>query len=80
MALVLFGAFGWPVVVANLIAWPLAYFAARAYLNVFIQPIALGALPFLGSLVLTLLIAGLAVARQTWRTARLKPATVLRHE
>ena len=80
MAFVLIGAFGWPVVVANLIGWPLAYVAARAYLNVFIQPIALGVLPFLSSLVLTLLIAGVAVARQTWRTAHVKPAAVLRYQ
>jgi len=75
--LTLMGPLGWPVVVANLIGWPLAYVAARAYLNVFIQPIALGVLPFLSSLVLTLLIAGVAVARQTWRTAHVKPAAVL---
>jgi putative ABC transport system permease protein len=80
MTFLLFAAFGWPVVAANLIAWPLAYLAARNYLNVFIDPIELSALPFVGSLVATLLIAGLAVARQTLRTARLKPATVLRHD
>jgi putative ABC transport system permease protein len=80
MAFVLLGGFGWPVVAANLIAWPLAYAAARAYLGVFIQPIALTALPFVASLALTLLVACLAVARQTWSAARLKPASVLRHE
>jgi putative ABC transport system permease protein len=80
MAVVLLAGFGWPVLAANLIAWPLAYVAARAYLGVFIQPIELTALPFLASLVLTLLIAGVAVARQTWSAARLKPANVLRHE
>ena len=80
MAFVLLAAFGWPVLAANLIAWPLAYVAARAYLGVFIQPIELTAQPFVASLVLTLLVACLAVARQTWRAARLKPATVLRHE
>jgi ABC-type lipoprotein release transport system permease subunit len=47
---------------------------------VFIDPIKLAAWPFVGSLVATLLSAGLAVARQTLRTARLKPATVLRHD
>jgi putative ABC transport system permease protein len=80
MALLLFGAFGWPIVIANVIAWPLAYVAARAYLGVFLDPIELTALPFVGSLVATLLVAGLAVAHQTWRTARLKPATVLRQD
>jgi putative ABC transport system permease protein len=68
------------VVLANLIAWPLAYLAARAYLDVFISPIELTAMPFIGSLVATLIVAGLAVAQQTLRAALLKPATVLRHE
>ena len=80
MAFVLLAAFGRPVLAANLIAWPLAYVAARAYLGVFLQPIALTALPFVASLALTLLVACLAVARQTWNAARLKPASVLRHE
>jgi putative ABC transport system permease protein len=78
--LVLFTSFGWPVVVSNVIAWPLAYVAARAYLNAFIAPIELSAVPFVGSLLATLLVAGLAVGHQTLRAARLKPATVLRHE
>jgi putative ABC transport system permease protein len=80
MMLVLLAGFGWPVLAANLIAWPLAYVAARAYLGVFIQPITLTALPFVASLALTLLVACAAVARQTWSAARLKPASVLRHE
>jgi putative ABC transport system permease protein len=80
MTFMLIAAFGWPVVVANLIAWPLAYFAARAYLDVFIDPIELSAMPFMGSLVATLVVAGFAVGHQTLRAARLPPATVLRHE
>ena len=41
MLLMLVTSFGWPVVLANLLAWPLAYLAARAYLDVFINPIEL---------------------------------------
>ena len=80
MTFMLLAAFGWPVLIANLIAWPLAYVAVRAYLNVFIDPIQLSALPFMGSLVATATIAGVAVAQQTLRAARLKPAAALRHE
>lgn len=80
MTLMLLATFGWPVLIANLIAWPLAYLAARAYLSVFIDPIELSILPFIGSLAVTLLVAGLAVVRQTLGAAHLKPATVLRHE
>ena len=56
MMLVLLAGFGWPVLAANVITWPLAYVAARAYLGVFIQPIELTARPFVASLVLTLLV------------------------
>jgi putative ABC transport system permease protein len=80
MMIMLLTAFGWPVLVANLLAWPLAYTAARAYLNVFIDPIELSAMPFMSSLIATLIVAGIAVAHQTLRAARLEPATVLRHE
>jgi putative ABC transport system permease protein len=80
MTFMLLATFGRPVAAANLIAWPLAYIAARAYLAIFIDPIELSVMPFVGSLIATLLIGGLAVARQTLGAARLKPATVLRHE
>jgi putative ABC transport system permease protein len=80
MAIMLLAAFGRPVLIANLIAWPLAYVAARAYLDVFISPIELSALPFVGSLLATSIVAALAVAHQTLGAARLKPATVLRNE
>jgi len=68
------------VIVLILALGLVGYVAARAYLRVFIQPIELTALPFVASLALTLLVACLAVARQTWSAARLKPASVLRHE
>ncbi|HEU4619065.1 MAG TPA: ABC transporter permease [Gammaproteobacteria bacterium] len=80
MTLMLLAAFGRPVAAANLIAWPFAYAAAHAYLAIFIDPIELSVMPFVGSLIATLLIGGIAVARQTLGAARLRPATVLRHE
>jgi putative ABC transport system permease protein len=73
-------AFARPVVVANLIVWPVAYLAARSYLQAFIDPIALGPAPFLLALGATLGVAWLAVGAQTLRAARLKPADVLRNE
>jgi putative ABC transport system permease protein len=72
--------FSRPVVVANLIAWPAGYFAARAYLNQFSQSIELTPWPFVLSVAITLAIACLAVAGQTLRAARATPAEVLRHE
>ncbi len=72
--------FSKPVVVANLVAWPLAIVAGRMYLKQFMDPIQLTPLLFVGSLVLMLAIAWLAVGTQTIRAARLTPAQVLRHE
>jgi len=42
--------FSKPVVIANLVAWPLGYLAAQTYLGVFIQRIALTPLPVSGEL------------------------------
>jgi putative ABC transport system permease protein len=72
--------FSKPVVVANLIAWPLAYFAAQAYLSIFIQRIELTPLPFLLSLAFVLAVAWAAVSQQALRAARVNPASVLRFE
>jgi putative ABC transport system permease protein len=80
VVVLLLASFSKPVLVANLVAWPIAYFAARRYLAAFIDPIALGVAPFLLSLAVTAAIAWLAVGGQTLLAARLKPADVLRHE
>jgi putative ABC transport system permease protein len=72
--------FSKPVVVANLLAWPLGFVGARMYLKQFLDPVPITPLPFVGSLIVTVAIAWLAVGSQTWRAARLKPADVMRHE
>lgn len=72
--------FSRPVIVANVIAWPLAYVAAQQYLSVFIQRITLTPLPFVLSLGLVILIAWSAVGSQALRAARANPAVVLRFE
>jgi putative ABC transport system permease protein len=72
--------FSKPVVIANLIAWPLGYVAAQTYLGVFIQRIALTPLPFVVSLLIVVAIAWAAVVSQALRAARANPATVLRFE
>jgi putative ABC transport system permease protein len=72
--------FAKPVVVANVIGSVLGYFAAEAYLSVFIFRVGLTPLPFVESLALTLLIAWAAVGSQAWRAARSSPANVLRFE
>jgi putative ABC transport system permease protein len=69
-----------PVLVANVVAWPLAYFAARQYLNPFSHRVALTPTPFVASLLATVVVACAVVAGQAWRAARVNPATVLRSE
>jgi len=86
MVLMLLRDFSKPVLIANLIAWPLALLAAQPYLRVFIQRIPfslwlpLSLWPCAASLVIVLLIAWAAVGSQAWRAARANPATVLRFE
>ncbi|HET8696934.1 MAG TPA: FtsX-like permease family protein, partial [Gammaproteobacteria bacterium] len=80
MIRLLLGSFSRPVLIANVLAWPAAYFAAHAYLNQFGQSIALTLWPFVASVGITAAIACLAVAGQTLRAARTTPAEVLRHE
>ena len=69
-----------PVIVANLLAWPLAFVAATSYLDAFSQRAELGPSPFLTSLGLTVLVALVAVASQVVTAARTQPARVLRYE
>ncbi|HEX6998579.1 MAG TPA: FtsX-like permease family protein [Gammaproteobacteria bacterium] len=76
----LLGSFARPVLLGNAIAWPLAYAAAEAYLDVFLHPVPLTAAPFAAALATTLAVACVAVGGQSWRAARTRPAEVLRHE
>ncbi|HVS24332.1 MAG TPA: FtsX-like permease family protein, partial [Gammaproteobacteria bacterium] len=67
-----------PVLVANLIAWPLAFVAARTYLNVFMKPVPLTPAPFVASLAVTLAIAAVVVLRRALESARVAPAELTR--
>jgi putative ABC transport system permease protein len=71
--------FSKPVLVANLLAWPLGYFAAQAFLQPFAERIALTPAPFGFSLALTLAIAWAAVIGEVLKAASVRPAEVLRH-
>jgi putative ABC transport system permease protein len=70
--------FSKPVVIANLVAWPLGYLAAQQYLSVFMHRIPLTPVPFALSLALALAVAWVAVSGQALRAARVSPANVLR--
>ena len=70
----LIGQFLRPVLIANLIAWPLAWLAMRSWLSGFNQRIALSPLYFIAATLLTLLIAVGTVAGQAFAVARAEPA------
>jgi putative ABC transport system permease protein len=72
--------FSAPILIANIVAWPLAWLAASTYLSRFIAPVALTPMPFLAALLASLLICWIAVGGQTVRAARISPARVLRQE
>jgi putative ABC transport system permease protein len=72
--------FSKPVIVANLLAWPLAFMAMRLYLSMFVNQAGLSPTPFIASLGFTVFIACIAVAAQATRAARMNPAMVLRDE
>jgi putative ABC transport system permease protein len=68
------------VLVANLAAWPIAYFAMQRWLSGFAYRIELGPLVFVASGFLALAIATLTVAAVASRAARAKPVTSLRYD
>jgi len=76
----LVGQFLRPVLIANLIAWPLAYVAMRTWLAGFDDRVSLSLLYFVGASALALTIAVLTVLGQSLRASRAAPAWALRHD
>ena len=72
--------FSKPVLIANIVAWPFAWVAAEIYLRSFADRTPLTPIPFILSLIVTLLIAWASVGGQAWRAATVKPANVLKYE
>jgi putative ABC transport system permease protein len=68
------------VVLANLIAWPAAWWAMREWLNTFDIRIALTPTPFVLAALLALAIAIATVTGQSLRVARTNPIHALRYE
>jgi putative ABC transport system permease protein len=69
-----------PVLLANLIAWPIAWWAMRDWLNEFDSRIDLGPGPFVIAGLAALLIAGATVAGHAVKVARANPIHALRYE
>jgi putative ABC transport system permease protein len=72
--------FSRPVLIANLIAWPVAWWVMRDWLNRFDARITLGPTPFLAAGGLALLIAVLTIGSHAFRVARANPINALRYE
>jgi putative ABC transport system permease protein len=72
--------FSKPVIIATLIAWPLAWWFMREWLNGFNVRIALTPIPFLAAGVLAMVIAWFTVTWHAMRVARMSPIHALRHE
>jgi putative ABC transport system permease protein len=69
-----------PVLLANLVAWPLAYWATSHWLQGFAYRVSLPPWLFLSASLFAVLIAWAAVAAKAWLAANTKPATALRCE
>jgi len=72
--------FSKPVIIANLIAWPLAWWVMRDWLNGFDTRITLSPLPFLAAGLLALAIAIGTIAGHALKVARANPIHALRYE
>ncbi len=72
--------FAKPILIANALAWPLGYILGSGYTSLFAAQMEINLLPFILSLGLSALIAFAAVFSQSWKSARVRPAMVLRYE
>jgi putative ABC transport system permease protein len=80
VAFLLLWQFSIPVLIANLIAWPLAWYYLRGWLQGFASHIALSPLYFIMSGIVALLIAWATVLSHALRVARANPIHALRAE
>ncbi|HZF31538.1 MAG TPA: ABC transporter permease [Gammaproteobacteria bacterium] len=72
--------FGRPVVIGNVVAWPIGYLLADIYVQWFVARMSFTPWPYVASLGIALGLAWLGVGGQALRAARLIPARVLRDE
>ena len=72
--------FSRPVIVANLIAWPVAWWMMRDWLNKFDDRITLGPAPFVAAALIALTIAVVTVISHAFKVARANPIHALRYE
>ena len=69
-----------PVLWANLIAWPAAWWVMNRWLQGFAYRVNLSPWLFVAAMALAVVIAVVTVSYQSWAVARAKPVTALRYE
>lgn len=72
--------FSRPVLIANLVAWPVAWWLMRGWLNGFDTRVSLTPMPFVEAGVLALVIAAGTIAAHAFRVAQASPIKALRYE
>ena len=80
IVLLLLWQFSVPVLAANLIAWPVAWYYLRHWLESYADRIALNPLYFLAAGIVALTIAWITVIAHTLLVARASPIRALRYE
>jgi putative ABC transport system permease protein len=68
------------ILIANLLAWPIAYFVMSKWLQDFAYKVSIGALVFVLSAGLTLIVAVLTVSYHSFKAALANPVDSLRYE
>ncbi|MES2988781.1 MAG: ABC transporter permease [Pseudomonadota bacterium] len=72
--------FARPVLIANVIAWPIAWWVMRDWLNQYDARMALTPVPFIVAGLLALVIAVITIGAHAFRVARTNPVYALRYE
>ena len=68
------------VIVANIIAWPLAWFLMKTWLEGFVYRTSANPLIFIAAGLLSLVIAFVTISLKTWKAANTNPAKILKYE
>ncbi|WP_126174012.1 ABC transporter permease [Altericroceibacterium xinjiangense] len=72
--------FSRPVLIANVIAWPVAWWLMRDWLNEFDNRVSLTPVPFIAAGLIALIIAIITVGGHAWRVAQTSPVRALQYE
>jgi len=68
------------ILIANVLAWPIAWYFMKEWLNKFAYHIDMSILTYFGAGVFTLFVTLITISTQTLRAALTNPATMLRNE